>query len=170
MVWRKLFFLALLVLGAHAPAAAAVEAVFYSREMSRDNYPHAFVTFTGTLDATGDRIESSLGFTALSVTPAILFRSVTGEVRPEREGQLAVSMRQFSLTLSDERYRAMLAVAESWRSRPQPTYNLNRANCVHFVADLARAAGLRVEPAPRLMKRPRAFLAHLRALNPELGP
>jgi hypothetical protein len=47
---------------------------------------------------------------------------------------------------------------------------MNRANCVHFVADLARAAGLRVEEVPRLMKRPRSFLLHVREQNPQLAP
>ena len=35
---------------------------------------------SGTLDATGERIDTSLGFTAHSVTPALLFGSVRGEV------------------------------------------------------------------------------------------
>ena len=51
---------------------------------------------------------------------------------------MARSTRQFALTLSDERYRAVMAVVERWRNRPQPSYNLNHRNCVHFVAELAR--------------------------------
>jgi hypothetical protein len=170
MVWRRACLLALLLFGGHGPAAAAVEIAFYSRELGGKNFPHAFVVLTGTVDATGERVDTSLGFTAHSVTPAILFGSVAGEVLVQREGQIALSERQFAVTLPDERYRAVLAVAESWRGRPQPSYNLNRANCVHFVAELARAAGLRVENAARLMKRPRSFLQHVRGLNPGLAP
>lgn len=167
---RRLCLFALLLFSLQAPAAAAVEIVFYSRELGGSNFPHAFVILRGTVDATGEEVNTSLGFTAHSVTPAILFGSVGGEVQVEREERIAISTRQFALTLPDERYRAVLAVAEGWRNRPQPSYNLNRANCVHFVAELARAAGLRVENARRLMKRPRSFLLHVRGLNPGLAP
>lgn len=167
---RRLCLFALVLLSLHAPAAAEVEIVFYSRELGGRNYPHAFVILRGTVDASGEQVNTSLGFTAHSVTPAILFGSVRGEVQVEAEERIAISTRQFSLTLADDRYRAVIAVAESWRDRPQPSYNLNRANCVHFVAEIARAAGLRVENAPRLMKRPRSFLQHLRGLNPGLAP
>ena len=166
----RICLLALLLLGGHAPAAAAVEIAFYSRELGGNNFPHAFVVLTGTVDATGEAVNTSYGFTAHSVTPAILLGSVRGEVLVEGERQIARSDRQFALTLSDERYRGVLAVIEGWRQRRQPSYNLNRANCVHFVADLAGAVGLRVERAARLMKRPRSFLQHVRSLNPQLGP
>jgi hypothetical protein len=170
MFWRRVCLLALLLFGVHGPAAAAVEIAFYSRELGGNNFPHAFARLTGTVDSTGERIDTSLGFTAHAVTPAILFGSVRGEVLVEGEGQIARSNRQFSLALPDERYRAVMAVVESWRNRPQPSYNMNRANCVHFVAELARAAGLRVENAAGLMKRPRSFLQHVRGLNPGLAP
>jgi hypothetical protein len=161
--------LALLLLACPAPVAAAVEIAFYSRELGGDNFPHAFIGLRGTVDSTGEEVDTSYGFTAHSVTPAILFGSVQGEVEVEGERQIARSTRQFALVLPDERYRAVLAVIERWRNRPQPSYNLNRANCVHFVAELAEAVGLRVERVPRLMKRPRSFLEHVRDLNPQLG-
>ena len=150
------------------PAAAAVEIAFYSRELGGNNFPHAFVALHGTVDATGEQVDTSYGFTAHAVTPALLFGSVTGEVVVEGERQIARSNRQFALVLSDERYRAVMAVVERWRNRPQPSYNLNHRNCVHFVAELAEAVGLRVEYVQRLMKRPRSFLEHVRSLNPQL--
>ena len=166
-LWLRL--LALLLLAFSAPAAAAVEIAFYSRELGGNNFPHAFIGLHGTVDSTGEQVDTSFGFTAHSVTPAILFGSVQGEVEVEGERQIARSTRQFALVLPEERYRAVLAVIERWRSRPQPSYNLNHANCVHFVAELAEAVGLRVERVPRLMKRPRSFLEHVRALNPQLA-
>ena len=165
----RLWLLALLFFGVHGAAPAAVEIAFYSRELGGNNFPHAFVVLRGTVDATGEAADASYGFTAYAVSPAILFGSVRGEVQTERESQIARSDRQFAITLSDERYRAVMAVVERWRSRPQPSSNLNRANCVHFVAELAEAAGLRVENSARLMKRPRSFLQHVRTLNPQLG-
>jgi hypothetical protein len=166
----RLWLLAfLLLLGVHAPAAAAVEIAFYSRELGGNNFPHAFVALHGTVDSTGEQVNTSYGFTAHSVTPALLFGSVTGEIVVEGERQMARSTRQFAFTLSEERYQAVMAVIEEWRNRPQPSYNLNHRNCVHFVSALASAAGLRVEDVPRLMKRPRSFLLHVRELNPQLG-
>ena len=164
--WQLAF---LLLVGVQAPASAAVEIAFYSRELGGNNFPHAFVALHGIVDSTGEQVDTSYGFTAHSVTPALLFGSVTGEIVVEGARQMARSTRQFTLTLSDERYHAVMAVVDQWRNRAQPSYNLNHRNCVHFVAELARTAGLRVEEVPRLMKRPRSFLLHVRELNPQLG-
>lgn len=170
MSWTKFAGCVLaLLLWLPAPAAAAVEIAFYSRELGGNNFPHAFIVLRGALDATGERVDTSLGFTAHSITPAILWGSVTGEVEIEGQREIDRSNRQFALTLSDERYRQVMAVVEAWRHRPQPSYNLNHANCVTFVAQLAEAAGLRVDYVQRLMKRPRSFLLHLRELNPGLA-
>jgi hypothetical protein len=166
----RLWFLLGLFFALQGPAAAAVEIAFYSRELGGDNFPHAFVSLRGTVDATGEAVDTSYGFTARSVTPALLFGSVSGEVLVEGPRQIARSDRQFSVTLSDEAYRAVMAVVERWRTRPQPSYNLNRRNCVHFVGELAEAAGLRVEYPAGLMRRPRSFLHHVRSLNPQLAP
>lgn len=164
------FLLALLLLvGLGCPAWAAVEIAFYSRELGGNNFPHAFVTLNGIVESTGEQVNASYGFTASAITPAILLGSVAGEVVVEGERQIARSDRQFALVLSDDQYRAVMAVVEEWRSRPQPSYNLNRRNCVHFVAALARAAGLRVEETRRLMRRPRSFLQHVLSLNPQLA-
>ena len=165
----RFWLLALLLLGVQAPALAAVEIAFYSRELGGNNFPHAFVALHGTVDATGEQVDTTYGFTAHSVTPAILWGSVTGEVVVEGERQRARSTRQFALTLTDERYHAVMAVVDQWRNMPQPSYNLNHRNCVHFVAELARTVGLRVEEVPGLMKRPRSFLLHVRSLNPQLA-
>ena len=164
----RTFFALLLLCGLPTEALAAVEIAFYSRELGGNNFPHAFVALHGTVDSTGEAVETSYGFTAKAVTPAILFGSVSGEVEVEGPRQIARSDRQFALTLTDDQYRAVMAVVATWRNRPQPSYNLNRRNCVHFVAELAEAVGLRVEYQGRLMKRPRSFLQHVRSLNPQL--
>jgi hypothetical protein len=167
--WRGLLLFAALLLVAQTPAAAAVEIAFYSRELGGNNFPHAFVVMSGTVDSTGEAVDTSLGFTAKSVTPAILFGSVAGEVVVEGPRQIARSDRQFALTVSDEQFRAAMAVVERWRNRAQPSYNLNRRNCIHFVAEVAVALGLRVEYPRPLMRRPRSFLQHIRGLNPQLS-
>lgn len=151
------------------PVQAAVEVAFYSRELGGNNFPHAFVVLRGTVDSTGEVVDTAYGFTAKAITPAILWGSVAGEVVVETPRQIARSDRQFAVTLDDARYARLMAVVETWRNRPQPSYNMNRRNCVHFVAEIAEAVGLRVEQPARLMKRPRSFLLHVRELNPGLG-
>jgi len=158
----------LLLVAAPAPAAASVEIAFYSRELGGNAFPHAFVVLRGTIDATGETVDTSLGFTAHSVTPALLLGSVRGEVAVERERQIARSDRQFAIVVTDDQYRAAMAVVERWRALPQPSYNLNRANCVWFVSEIAAAIGLRVEISQRLSKRPRSFLQGLVRLNPQI--
>ncbi len=151
------------------PAFSAVEISFYSRELGT-NFPHAFIVLRGTVDATGERVDTSLGFTAHSVSPAILLGSVRGEVEVLEAGYIARSNRQFAVTLTDDQYRRVLALAEEWRAAPQPSYNLRRHSCVHFVSAIAQAIGLRVEHAERLMNKPRSFLQLVRSQNPQLGP
>ncbi|MGQ0558411.1 MAG: hypothetical protein ACT4OE_02320 [Sphingosinicella sp.] len=174
MSWQRALpgrpFLALLIaawlsLGFASPAAAAVEIAFYSRELGGNNFPHAFVSLRGAVDTTGDAVDTSYGFTARAITPALLWGSVAGEIVVEGERQIARSDRQFALVLRDEQYRAVMLVVHAWRNRAQPSYNLNRRNCVHFVAEVARALGLRTDGSDGLMKRPRSFLQHVRSLN-----
>jgi hypothetical protein len=154
--------------GLAAPALAAVEIAFYSRELGGNNFPHAFVHLSGTVDGTGEAVDIAYGFTARHISPGILWGSVAGEVVVETPRQIARSDRQFALTLTDAQYGAVLAIVEQWRGRRQPSYNLNRRNCVHFVAELARIVGLRVENHRELMRRPRSFLQHVLSLNPRL--
>lgn len=165
-----LVFALLLLFVLPGQAWAAVEVAFYSRELGGNNFPHAFVTLKGTIDATGEAVDTSYGFTAKTVTPAVLLGSVAGEVLVERERQIARSDRQFAVTLTDEQYAAVMAVVERWRTRRQPSYNLSRRNCIHFVAEIAEASGLRVDYPRRLMRRPRSYLQHIRTLNPQLEP
>jgi hypothetical protein len=158
----NLFFVA-------APANAGVEISFYSRELGGNNFPHAFITLNGQTDDGTEKISSSFGFTAATLSPAILMGSVGGKVMNEPPSYVAKSNRQFSFELSDEQYRAVMQTIQAWRVRPQPSYNLNKANCIHFVGQVARAAGLEVEFVPRLMKKPRSFLLFLKERNPKLA-
>ena len=155
---------AILCLLAPGAAMAGVEIGFYSREMGANNYPHAFVHVEGALDD-GTIVDDTYGFTARSVTPAILFGSVGGEVVAESDAYVAKSTRHFTLALSDLEYRQAMAVVEAWRSKRQPSYNLGRANCIHFVAEIAEALGLEAEVPKSLTRKPRSFLQHVKAEN-----
>lgn len=166
---RCLLALALLLFAGSGPALAAVEIAFYSRELGGNNFPHAFIVLRGTVDTTGEQVDTSLGFTAHSVTPALLFGSVRGEVVVEGERQIERSDRQFAFTLTDAQYAAVMAVVGRWRALPQPSFNLNRANCVLFVSAIAETLGLRVDNQRRLLRRPRSFLLRVISLNPQLA-
>ena len=154
----------LLLLTAVAPARAAVEITFLSKEFGA-SFPHAYVALEGTLDRTGERIAQNYGFTATHVSPAVLLGSVQGEVMSVDPDYMSRSDRHFSMTLSDEEYDRVMATVERWRTLKQPSYNLNRQNCVFFVAHVAAALGMKADTPPALMKKPRSYLEMLTKAN-----
>lgn len=156
---------ALLLLVADAPAAAAVTITFYSHELG-SSFPHAFVTMTGAPDRGGEPLNVDYGFTAKTVSPAILWGKVSGEVVSNHGASyIKGSDRHFSLALTDSEYDQAMAMIAKWRAAPQPSYDLGSHNCVHFVADLARSIGLTADMPPKLVKKPRSYLEHLTAMN-----
>lgn len=160
----RIFALLALFLAVPAPAGAAVEISFYSKEFGA-SFPHAFVALEGTLEETGEKIEANYGFTATHVSPAVLLGSVRGEVMSVDAAYMSKSDRHFTLTLSDEEYRQVMATVERWRALKQPSYNLNRRNCVFFVAHVAAALGMKADTPKQLMKKPRSYLYALAEAN-----
>jgi hypothetical protein len=154
---------ALLALAA-TPGWAAVSITFYSKELG-ESFPHAFVILEGTPDRGGARIEEDYGFTAKTLSPAILWGKVGGEVVTDNSvNYVKGSDRHFTLALTDPEYDKVMATIARWRAAKQPSYDLDRHNCVHFVADLAVAAGMTADTS-KLMKKPRSFLENLTARN-----
>lgn len=147
-----------------SPARAEVMLSFYSHDLS-STFPHAFVVLKGRTDD-GHAIDTNFGFTAKSVTPAILLGSVGGKVETSKADYVASSDRQFAVKLSDRQYEAVMAVVERWRTLPGKSYNLNRRNCIHFVGEIAQTVGLRVVFEKDLLKKPKSFLLSLITLNP----
>jgi len=166
----RLIFLSLLLLcvGLASPARAEVVVSFYSHDFG-DRFPHAFIVMKGTVDATGEVVDSNYGFTAVSVSPAILFGSVKGKVESSEADYIAKSDRQFDVTVDDATYARVLAKVAEWRDREQPSYSLNKRNCVHFVMELAETVGLKVDRKSKLFKKPKSFLVEVKGLNPQLG-
>ena len=137
---------------------AAVTITFYSKELGT-TFPHAFVTLNGTLDRSGERIEVDYGFTAKSVTPGHPVRSgrrarSSPITAPPTSGPATSISR---LTLSDAEYDRVMASVARWRALPQPSYDLDKRNCVHFVADIAAGLGMRADIPKKLMKKPRSY-------------
>lgn len=165
----RLILLSLLMLcaGLTTPARAEVVVSFYSHDFG-DRFPHAFIVMKGTLDVTGEAVDANYGFTAVSVSPAILFGSVKGKVESSKPDYIEKSDRQFDVTVDDATYGRILAKVAEWRDREQPSYSLNKRNCVHFVMELAEVVGLQVNRKSKLFKKPKSFLIEVRGLNPEL--
>ena len=158
-----LLFAALLAVVA-VPAWAAVSITFYSKELGA-SFPHAFVILEGTLDRGGPRIEEDYGFTAKAISPAILWGKVAGEVIDDHSvGYVKGSDRHFTLTLTDDEYDRAMATVARWRAAKQPSYDLDRHNCVHFVAEIATSIGLAADTR-RFMKKPRSYLEALTETN-----
>lgn len=166
----RFFLLTLLMLcaGLSVPARAEVVVSFYSHDFG-DRFPHAFIVMKGKVDATGEVVDSNYGFTAVSVSPAILLGSVKGKVESSKADYIAKSDRQFDVTVDDATYARVLAKVAEWRDREQPSYSLNKRNCVHFVMELAEVVGLKVDRKSKLFKKPKSFLIEVKGLNPQLG-
>ena len=166
----RLMLLALLAfcLGAAVPASAAVTVSFYSHDFG-DRFPHAFIVVKGRLDGNGQAVDNNFGFTAKNVSPAILLGSVKGYVQTSQPDYIAKSDRQFSVTVDDATYARLIAKVREWQDRKQPSYSLNKANCVHFVMELAEVVGLKVNRKSKYFKKPKTFLIEVRELNPKLG-
>lgn len=141
------------------PAHAAVEIGFYSREFG-SRFPHAFITLRGTPDRGGDMIDANYGFSATTLSPAILMGRVKGKVFSESDSYVRGSADHFTMTLSDAEYDSVMGVVERWNAFKQPSYDLGKQNCVFFVADVAARLGMTTDTS-RFMKKPNSFLRTL---------
>lgn len=168
---RFLVALACAILLLPAAAQAQVELSFHSfnGSMFGGRYPHTFIVLEGTLDATGEAVHENYGYTAVSISPAILTSDVAGTVHSEPERYIAKTNRHFTVPLSDEQYRAIVAEVRAWRDEGGRHYNLGKRNCVHFVARIAQMAGLSADVPDRFTKKPKAWLNYITGLNPQLG-
>ncbi|GAA4708879.1 hypothetical protein H9L13_00750 [Sphingomonas lutea] len=156
--------LAILCAGWCSPAAAAIDIHFYSKDFA-STFPHAYVRLTGTVDATGEVVDTNYGFTPVRLNPSILMGPVKGMIQTVKPDYVARSDKHFTLRLTDAEYQAVLARVDQWRTATQPNYRLNSRNCVYFVADMAAALGLEAPPVPALMKKPKSFLMKVTADN-----
>ena len=164
---RLIRFLAalMLLLGLPLPAQAAVTITFWSHELG-NSFPHSFFTLRGVPDAGGAPVDANYGFTAKSISPALLWGTVNGRLDVASPAYMKSSDAQFSVTLTDGQYAAVLALVREWDEKTGDAhYNLNRRNCIHFVQEAARRAGLVGLDQPKLMKKPRSFLLAVEAAN-----
>ncbi|MDO9589202.1 MAG: hypothetical protein Q8R45_01210 [Brevundimonas sp.] len=151
------------------PAMAEVVLTFYAHPGARVRdgnllFPHAYVQATGALDDTGEPVDWAAGFTAKNPGPQLLFARGDGVVANPDARYVGEGKPYLRLTVSDADYRAVRARADWWASPEGSVYDLRRRNCISFIADLARAAGLRTAAEPSM--KPGTFLEATAVLNP----
>jgi hypothetical protein len=154
-----------------APALAEVQIHFHSFNGSVlwGRYPHTFIVLDGTLEASGAVVDENYGFSARRVSPAILSGPVEHMILAESTKNIAKTNRHFSITLTDEEYVRVLKLVQSWMDAPGAFYDLEKRNCIHFVGEIARLIGLEVDYPQELLRRPKKWLNHIAARNPQLG-
>ncbi len=162
-------FFALFALAQPAEAKVRVSFQSFNGSVFFGRYPHTFVVFDGTLDDTGEKIHENFGFTAKTVSPAVLTGPVKQEIYVEKEKWVQKTNRHFTITVDDETYRRMRNEVEVWRDHPGDFYDLDKNNCIHFVGRIAEMGGLKVDYPKELLRKPRAWLNHISKLNPQLG-
>ena len=153
------------------PAAAQVLLSFHSfnGSMFGGRFPHTFVALHGTLEATGAPVNENYGYSAKTVSPAVLSGPVEAIVMTEKPKYLTTTNRHFTVPISDATYWAIRAEVAKWRGAPGKTYRLDENNCIHFVGKIAQLAGITVDYPRKLIRRPKAWLNHIAAINPQLG-
>jgi hypothetical protein len=146
-------------------AQAAVTITFWSHELG-NSFPHAFFTLRGIPDAGGAPVDTNVGFTAKSVSPALLMGPVAGKLDIAKPGYVAGSDAQFAVIMSDAQYEAVLRLVDAWsEGKPDSVYRLSDHNCVTFVKEAARIVGLTGLDQPKLMKKPRSYLKAVQVEN-----
>lgn len=164
-------FVAVLALAWSPSALAQVMLSFQSFNGSVivGRYPHTFIVLEGTLEATGQPVNENYGFTAKRVGPAVLRGPVEHEVTVEEAKYIKSTNRHFTIPISDSQYWRIRREVDAWRDAPGKYYDLDTRNCIHFVGRMAELAGLKVEYPRNMLRRPKAWLNHVTALNPQLG-
>jgi hypothetical protein len=150
------------------PAAAAVTVTFYGHEGAQVRggwlyFPHAYLRLHGTLE-TGEPVDRAVGFTARSPGPQLLLFSGPGILKEPDAVYVAEGIPYLSVEVSDEVFHQITARIDWWGTPEGSRYNLNRRNCIAFVADVAQRLGLRTPPHETLS--PNGFLKDMVSMNP----
>jgi hypothetical protein len=164
-------FLAALALVWSPVAFAQVTISFHSFNGSVlfGRYPHTFVVLQGTLEKTGEKVNENYGFSAKRVGPAVLSGPVEHTIYIEKQKYIDSTNRHFTLPISDAQYWRIRAEVDKWRTAPGKYYDLDTRNCIHFVGALAQIVGVKVDYPRDMLRKPKAWLNYISAMNPHLG-
>ena len=162
--------LAIASLATASPAQADVQVSFHSFNGSVmwGRYPHTFVVLEGEL-ADGTRVDANYGFSARYTSQAITSGPAEHMIMTETERTIAQTNRHFTMSVTDQQYRRLLATVLAWRDYPGDYYDLDENNCIHFVAALARVVGLQADVPDEFIRTPKAWLNYITRKNPQLG-
>ena len=162
---RQLLLIATFFFALVSGACAEVTLTFYSHHLGTYGggiaFPHAHIALSGTTQADAKKVKANFGFTTETISPSILWGWVEGAVVSMPDDYIATTKPHLSVPISDEQYRAVLAIVERWRKYPQPSYNLDTHNCVTFVKEIAIALGLPASNDVKLVRSPKEFLEDL---------
>ena len=122
----------------------------------------------GTLDD-GTPVKENYGFSAKSAGPAVLAGPVTHIVMTEKDKYVRSTNRHFTVAVDDAKYHDIRREVFRWRDAPGKYYDLATRNCIHFVGAIAEMVGVRVDYPKNMLRRPKAWLNHVTAMNPQLG-
>lgn len=161
--------IAVFAFGWASAAQADVQLTFHSFNGSIfwGRYPHTFVSMEGELDD-GTTIHENYGFSAKSASPAVLAGPVEHIVMTEKDKWLTKTNRHFTVTIDDAKYWEIRKEVARWRDAPGKYYDLDTRNCIHFIGAIAQMVGIRVEYPKDLLRKPRSWLNHISAINPQL--
>ena len=113
----------------------------------------------------GKPVEESYGFTAKTITPALLWGPVPGRIDLTTKGYMAASNKLWSVIVPDEAYPRLKALVQRYAVKPGSIYRMNERNCVHFVAEAASVIGMRLPDGHGMMKRPTSYMMAIAAAN-----
>ena len=152
-----------------AAAQAEVRVTFHSFDGSVlfGRYPHTFISMEGTLDD-GTPVKENYGFSAKSAGPAVLAGPVKHIVMTEKDKYVRSTNRHFTVAVDDAKYHDIRREVFRWRDAPGKYYDLDTRNCIHFVGAIAQIVGLKVDYPKDMLRRPKKWLNHVAALNPQL--
>ncbi|MGB7407110.1 MAG: hypothetical protein WA908_01270 [Pontixanthobacter sp.] len=169
---RLFSLLAALVLSSWSiPAFAEVTMSFHSFNGSVlfGRYPHTFVVLEGTVDRTGEVVDENYGFTAKNISTRILSGPVEHEIMIEKDKYIRKTNRHFTVTITEQQLAEVRDTVRAWRDAPGKYYSLDERNCIHFVGALAQIVGVKVDYPDNMTRRPKKWLNHITAQNPQLG-
>ena len=151
-------------------AFAAVQIHFHSFNGSVliGRYPHAFIVLEGTLED-GTVVNENYGFSARVASAAALSGPVEHMVLVETERNVRNTNRHFTMTITDAQYRRIITEVRAWQNAPGKYYDLETRNCIHFVGRMGELLGLKVDYPQNMLRRPKKWLNHITAMNPQLG-
>jgi hypothetical protein len=126
-------------------------------------FPHAFVVIERAADDPGGPGRESYGFTAANPNAVMLTGRSAGEIISQDEQYASLAQLHFSLHITHAQYLAVEAAIETWRNADGDRYDLDRRNCISFVAAIARSLGLTTPD--RVGRNPSAFMEAVRRAN-----